>query len=352
MNQTEGNPPSNQLGAGLNEQQVKDAIKASGYPLQLWVGDVFRTHTPVEGEKFQVQHEWSFVDRDTKELRNIDLRCDLRLHKWDPQPRVRPSLNLLIECKQSDLPYMFFQSSDKPWLSRFPQISGLHSDKVIITSDDDPSSWTYSITHALDLDRDPFIQTSPYCNTFSKCVRKGPKLELSGTDAYSNLVLPLVKALEHFTISVSPPETAWYFDCYATIGLGVLDAPMVAVTVDSEGSHLIALPWIRLMRHEYHSTAERFERERFCVLDIVHKDYLNSYLDDRLIPFALRFSERVLRHPTELASGQAFVSKMGEHGFNEVETRMRPRSVPSRISRVRAVGRNIIRHTSGKKKRK
>ncbi|HKZ03128.1 MAG TPA: hypothetical protein VJ180_12860 [Pyrinomonadaceae bacterium] len=293
MNQAEGNPPSNQLGTGLNEQQVKEAVEASGYPLQLWVGDIFRNHAPIGEEIFQVQDEWCFIDRDTKELRNIDLRCDLRLHQWEPQPRVRPKLSVLIECKQSDLPYIFFQSRTKPWLSRFPQISGLHTDKVIIISDDDPSSWTYSINHSLGLDRDSFQESPPYCHTFSKCVRKGPKVELSGADAYSSLVLPLIKALDHFAAAESPPETAWYFDCHATLGLGVIDAPMIGVTVNQAGHQLTARPWMRLVRHEYQSTAERFERDRLCVLDIVHKDFLNTYLDDHLLPFAQRFSESV-----------------------------------------------------------
>lgn len=343
MDHAPNNPATNQLGPGLTEDQVRVAVERSGYPLQTIVADLLRSKPDANREKFLVQEEWSFVDRDTDELRTIDLLARLQLHDWDPQPRVRPQLSLLIECKQSPLPYVFFQTSGSPWLRDFPTVAGLRDDKIVIVSDDDPSSWTYTVTHALDLERDPFQAAPRFCHTLSKCVRKGSEVELSGSDAYNGLILPLVKALQHFVHAQSPVDTAWYFDCHLTVGIGVLDAPMIGVTVESAGAALVALPWVRVLRHEYAEEAEHFEREHLRVLDVVHKDYLQTYLEGHLMPFADRFAERVLRHTTELATGLAFVPRMGADGWDPVENRMQPRSTTSRLARN---VRNCQKHPS------
>src|SRR5712691_9006269 len=156
MNYTPNNPTSNQLGPGLTEDQVSAAVEKSGYPLQTIVGDLLRTKPTGTDDKFRVQEEWSFVDRNTKELRSIDLLVDLRLHGWNPQPRVRPQLNLLIECKQSTLPFVFFLTKSGLWPLSFPTVGGLRNDKIVITSDDNPSSWTYTVIQSLDLHDDAF----------------------------------------------------------------------------------------------------------------------------------------------------------------------------------------------------
>jgi hypothetical protein len=77
---------SNQLGAGLNEPQVLAAVEKSGYPLQTIVGDILRSD-------FDVQQEWCYVDRDSKELRAIDIHARRRLHDWESGPQPAFALN-------------------------------------------------------------------------------------------------------------------------------------------------------------------------------------------------------------------------------------------------------------------
>jgi hypothetical protein len=100
------NPPTNQIGPGLSEETVVSAVEESGYPLQVFVSDLLQ-------EKYHVEEEWSYLDRDSDGLRALDMRASMQLYDWKDfkeQPRVRPSLDLLIECKQSELPYVFFES--------------------------------------------------------------------------------------------------------------------------------------------------------------------------------------------------------------------------------------------------
>jgi hypothetical protein len=197
MQQTPNNPLSNRLVAGTSEAQVLEAVHRSGYPPQTFVAEILRG-------KLGVQEEWSFVDRDSDDLRALDIYTYTHLYGRKTKTRVRPQLDLLIECKQSDLPYMFFTMVGKTWLSDFPRIGGLRQHEIIITTNDDSSSWTFPIINALGLDSHPFQTAPPFCHTFSKCVRKGKDLELSGSDAYNGLVLPLTKAVQTISLQNGP----------------------------------------------------------------------------------------------------------------------------------------------------
>jgi hypothetical protein len=316
--------------------QLQAAVDRSGYPLQSVVGDLLRP-------EFVVHEEWSYIDRNTRELRAIDLRADVHLHGWNPQPRVRPQLTLLIECKHSELPYIFFRSGSLHTLLEHPHIAGLRSQEIVISSDDDASTWTYTVIHALDLHEDPFQGDPVYATTFSKCVRKGAELELSGVDAYNGLVLPLIKTLAHLSVAEAPPKTAWYFDAHLAVALGVLDAPMVCVQTEADVNAINMCPWVRVVRHEYDEGGRPWDRNRLWAVDIVHRDFLRAYLDAHLMPFAKRFAERVLRHPTELATGQAFVPKMGADGWGPIEGRLKARGLTEKVKRTRIIGRNVLR---------
>ncbi len=200
----------------------------------------------------------------------------------------------------------------------------------------------------MDLNSDEFQNIPPFCNTFSKCVRKGSDLELSGTDAYSGLVLPLIKSLQHFESAESPVDTAWYFDAHLTVGVGVVDAPMIAVLANNNKSDLNLVPWIRVVRHEYFENADKWERDRRWAIDIVHKDYLSIYIDNHLIPFAERFIKKVLHHQTELATSKAFASGMGADSWDKIEQRLQPQPFSKRLKWVAIIFSNIFRFIIGK----
>jgi hypothetical protein len=55
MKGEENNTPENQLGAGIEEAQVLEAVRKSGYPLQTIVANALRMD-------FGVREEWSYAD--------------------------------------------------------------------------------------------------------------------------------------------------------------------------------------------------------------------------------------------------------------------------------------------------
>jgi hypothetical protein len=289
-----------------------------------------------------VQEEWSFVDRDSGDLRALDIYAYMHLYDWKTKTRVRPQLDILIECKQSDLPYMFFTTVGKTRLPDFPRIGGLRQHEVVITTNDDPSSWTFSVIKALGLDSHPFQTAPPFCHTFSKCVRKGKDLELSGSDAYNGLVLPLTKAVQHFIVAERPGETAVYFDAHLVVGIGVLDAPMVSVEVKNGTPELTLIPWVRVLRHEYVDAGGWWQRNKMRVIDVVHKDFLSEYLEQHLLHFAEQFRKLAIKYNEELATGKAFAIGMGGDSWSRIEERPVPRPRGSSIKRTTGAIKKLL----------
>jgi hypothetical protein len=343
MNNSPNNPSSNCLGPGVNESDIVTAIGKSGYPLQTVVANILRSD-------FHVQDEWSYVDRNSKQLRTIDIFAQKYLYDITAeQPHVRPFLNLIIECKQSSLPYVFFLSPSKPWLPEFPLLAGLTGKMVEITSDDTPSSFTLPMLHALGMDSHKFVQDTDFCMVFSQCVRKGSGLDLSGSDSYNNLVLPLVNCLQHFQLAEAPPSTALYFDAHLTVGIALLDAPMIGVRVNSQHHEYVFTPWVRIIRHEYQEDSYYPSKGIMAAIDVVHKDFFGTYLNDNLLPYANSFCERAIKHQKVVASGKAFVLGMEHDCANDICSRLRPRNTKARISRIKASFKNIFHILTGKK---
>lgn len=313
------------LPPGVTKEQVYQAISHSGYPLQTVVSHRLRA---IEG--ISSQSEWGFLDRTTGEMRALDLLCIADLSDDNPNKyRVRPAVAALIECKRSDLPYVFFSEANTPF-GHYPVVAGLPSETVDFKTDDDRSTWCYPILEALGLSRHEFIRAPKSCTTLSKCERKGKDLVLSGSDSYQSIVLPLRSALQHYQTSITPTHTPYYFDAQLVVAVVVLDAPMVAANVTDTGEFTVEnVPWQRLWRNEPGSGAGiAREHGQTSAIDFVHIDFLEDYFKKHLLPFGREFAELAHSHAEELASGKAFAHGMGGDPFTDLATRMQPRAMP------------------------
>jgi hypothetical protein len=118
MHSFKDNPATNVLGGGITEEQLNNAVLRSGYPLQTKVALELR-------KEFSVFEEWSFLDEKTHELRTIDLLAEKQLTRYKEPSGVQCFLDLIIECKQSELPYIFFLATMSRTPGNFPYIAGL-----------------------------------------------------------------------------------------------------------------------------------------------------------------------------------------------------------------------------------
>src|SRR6059036_3566743 len=119
MKEAADNPASNKLHSGVTESQLDEATSRSGYPLQLRVARDLST-------SFSVLEEWGYIDRDTKEPRSLDIYAHRSLLVV-AQSAFQSDLVLLVECKRSDLPFVFFEAAVQSRPSDFPTIAGFRS---------------------------------------------------------------------------------------------------------------------------------------------------------------------------------------------------------------------------------
>jgi hypothetical protein len=337
MDSLENNPHQNRLPPGISDERFTEAVRRSGYPLQSEVVRELRPHFHA------LQEEWSYVDRDSRELRAADVLATALLWDWevDDSPRVRPELQMVIECKQWELPTVFFRSQGPAYVADLPLLTGLRSPTISVTTDDDPSSWIEPVQVCLGLDRQAFVAQAPWwCTTFSRCVRKGSDIELSGADVYNGVVLPLVKALVHLYRTAAPRPSHRYFDCTAALAVCVLDAPMVGVSVvEGGGTESKLIPWARLLRQEAVANSADDKSSDPAAwslygIDFVHRHFLPQYVSDHVLPFGREFGRRVLARGAVLASGEGFVRGLGaQHPSNFYEA-LQPRPALTSLARA------------------
>lgn len=83
----------------LNKKIVND-LKHSGFPLEIECTSILRK------EDWDVTNQVCYIDLETKELRTVDIKA--RLSRWGEKSRARMEVNLMIECKRSKNPWIFY----------------------------------------------------------------------------------------------------------------------------------------------------------------------------------------------------------------------------------------------------
>jgi len=287
------NPESNVLGAGIETDDLIAAISRSGYPLQSEVVDIITRELPISAYGPRVlQEEWSYIDRDENTTRQLDALLSFEVERLDeshkpalptsPEAYLRGHLDFLIECKQSELPFVFFvRDAD---FGNFPILGGIPFEDIrIYMGQSDPNPMRMTTYNALSLHDLPFAITPPVAVSMSRVYRKGKSLELSGEESFRGLALPVLKALSYYLQEVTPRSPQLYQDIRTVVPLVVLRAPIVAVKMVNGGPALESVPWVRLIHNEpgRGSALDSIGRYAFSgnkAFDVVHVDYLSQYV--------------------------------------------------------------------------
>ena len=302
------NPTENTLGHGLTLDHLENAVRSSGYPLQ--------TVAAIElGRSFDVVEEWGYIDRSSGEPRTLDLFAH-KVLSGGTQENVWPSVALLIECKRSALPYVFFRAVTLQDLHGFPDIAGLGG---VISIREPQRSRDVSIARALGLHVDPFYDAPPISRVFSKAERKGggqqvelaqPRLDLSGSEPFNGIVLPLISALEYwlqYRATGAAPSAR--ISPTLTVCACILDAPMVVVEGTPEEPKLSMEPWVRVVRQEAAVLNAGRSARRQYVIDVVHRRFITEYMN-RLLAFAEFFGATAARKADTLLRRQGWVDNI------------------------------------------
>ena len=164
-------------------------------------------------------------------------------------------------------------------------------------------------------------------NDIFKMCKEWKRYNIIWNRRYQSLILPLVKSLQYFDEAEAPLKTHVWFDAHLAFAVGVIDGPMVGVTVDEKDHKSELLPWVRVFRHESYEDEHPFDRHKVFAIDIVHKDFFELFIEKHLLPFVSKFSEKILKHDTKLAEGKAFIKKMGKDPNSNLEKRLEKYSI-------------------------
>lgn len=312
MRERSGNPANNALLAGTQEEALLSAIKLSGYPLQGVVASKLL-------REFNVTEEWGYLDDQTNDHRSLDIYAFKRL-KSDDNARISPGLILLIECKRSRHPFVFFKRVVERPAPSFPTIDGLPNRQVWLHNLGGQRMLQISPARALGLDKLPFVTSGPpVCAAFSKAAVKGNRVELSGSDGFNTIVLPLVKALRHTVSSHRRPETKDVLFPMLLLCVSVIDAPMLLIEEPESAGDPVLAPWMRIVRHESYKEVGGTQ-SRFYALDAVHVGFFDDYVEKHVLPFASEFATRAIERQDVLRFG-GDVHNLNEWDWDKITPR-------------------------------
>lgn len=283
----EGNPPENVLGPNAEAEQVIEGLKASGYPLEGVVCRAMIDHFDM------VVPEWGFVDSETNKHRSLDVFGSKEVARSEA---VEATVVLLVECKRSDLPYVFFRDVTPTTTVRgFPRSCGLQRSVVRVHERHGNRSVEWPVAAAFDLTAHPFITAVPVCSAFARAEPKTKKaFRFSGADTFRRVVLPLARATDHAAAMFQPHRNAVPIRPKAVVSVAVLDAPMLLVEDPERPGDPVMTPWVRVRRQEARSQERSYDMYAWYGIDVVHTAFFETYLESHLLPYASDFGNALV----------------------------------------------------------
>jgi hypothetical protein len=307
------NPIGNELPSGCREEALVSAIDQSGYPLQGQVAYGLQGH-------FRLTEEWGYFDSSTNEHRSLDIFGYRKLIDNNTDAGVQPACVVLVECKRSTHPYVFFRLVTEPIIRGFPVVAGV---KSMIPIYSPHMSTEVPASRVLGLDKEPFICSGPsLCSTFCRGIPKGKEIELSGVDPFKSIILPLARALDH-TVAMNLPRSSSILYPRVILAISVLDAPIILVEAPDKTSDPLLTPWVRVVRHETTSaTIDARIMSLFYVVDIIHIGFLDTFIQQYLLPFSELFAKRAIKCGNILAQGGQ-VQNLNEWKWDQIRAKPR-----------------------------
>ncbi|HMJ04461.1 MAG TPA: hypothetical protein VK506_16080 [Conexibacter sp.] len=294
-----------ELPGGMDPDAFHTAVISSGYPLQAVVARQL-----VEAG-FEVWEEWAYTDEESGARRTLDVVGEWRPSATPHQTSggvASTTLGLLVECKQSQHPYVFVEAVAPPAFRQFPPVTGLGTGLMTVQpATGDGTEWRWSsapyevkvpITQFLELLGHEFVTQPVVVSSFTKAIPKGKKVEMSGEEPYRALLLPLTKALDYYW-SHHQEHAGGSAVLRLPIAVAVVDAPMVLVRASDHPVDAQPVRWVRAVVRrplDQHYDRERWYTPEFDVVDIVHGSFFERYLSDFVKPYGAVFWDQLTQH--------------------------------------------------------
>jgi hypothetical protein len=106
-----------------------------------------------------------------------------------------------------------------------------------------------------------------------------------------------------------------------TLGIAILDAPMLLADSRQRPHDLTLAPWVRVTRQEVVKDPHPSERKiRFFAFDMVHFSFFETFLDKHLLPFVDEYVARVKQMEQVIIRGTAAVPDFSSWRWSDLKS--------------------------------
>lgn len=288
------------IGDGFSYQDIHDAVKESGFPLQATVVDYLRRRLLDVSEYCDVREEWPFTDDESGETRRLDaiaeipLKTEMRDNEW-----IYTLINYLVECKQSGNPYVFYLRGDT-YLT--PTVTGSSHELIEVAVHGDPT--TASIQLSVQNFANSRIQTKiAVALSFRKALREKGRVRIDSEHTFREISMPMIKALRDIRRRSQPGPNQCYQHVRMIFPLVVLRAPMIGARIEGGEIYTEPLKWVRI---PFEVPTESGLYSGVEYFDVVDEQHLDEYIDQTLA-IGEDVNEKILTREAIVLSGTAAV---------------------------------------------
>lgn len=260
-----------------SEEQIIAALERSGYLFEQEVAD------KLEQLDFHVETGWAFQDPDQSKSREIDVRAIKRIFN-DESKQLGVFIELLIECKASESPFVFLQRSKNerekknisPKEYLFPKKNFRHT--ISPTSFREIPAFMHFDLH----NHHYYYREDLKSTQFSKIVRKGNEWVANHEGIYDSIVQPLAKALEYQRKSLKSTisGTGWKY-IWLVFPIVVLRDGLFAVDVSLPNLKPEPKGRVSFVRHLQSESVDGF-----YLIDFIKISHLHQYIEKEIGSFS------------------------------------------------------------------
>lgn len=294
------------LPSGIAEKDFRRAVSTSGYPLQIMVAAAFKQRN------FYLQEEFAFQDPDEGGRRTLDVLGE-NWSKGFKSSRGTSEFGVtaLVECKQSRHPLVLFEAVSPPDLRRFPRMIGYPRQEISVKNDPESrSARILPVMEFLGSMDEEFISEPPVAASMSRAVANGSKVKLSGEEIYRAITMPLIKAASavrtYWTKPRANSDELWKLRMVFPIA--VVDCPLIFVGQPATAPTVEPQAWVRLaVRDMMSGQRDPWKPLGAQIIDVVQREFLETYLDSYLLPFSSTIRERACKIHDQFLNGSVTI---------------------------------------------
>jgi hypothetical protein len=298
----------------ISNEEILKILKTSGYPLEQEVA------SSLQKIEWSPVLNYAYTDVETDSSREIDVLCErsfweirhnqslkakqeqVQHKKWVTiEQKVRVNAELLVECKKTKSPLVFF-CREKQAYDFFPsqsdnliQWSGVRSE-IVVKPINELSVHSYSIGQFLRFGiLSHYSKAKEVSSQFCKIHKEGKKFKADHGEIYQSFVVPLVKAVE-WQKRLHPYRGTPYQDLFLYYPIIVAEGTLLKV--NPECNEIAETNHVELLRRYYSGKVTGCYR-----IDVVSKDYFSDFVEKIVTPSIIQIDEEVGKKENHIIKG-------------------------------------------------